>query len=249
MGCWCVGLMERGMTGNGIIKGLCVNNATVTWNFILTMSMEKCFCVRTISMGVNSGNIFRYRHNLFSWNSRHEWNFLFFFKHLFADYMMVVQKKKCTFCLQFLDAFTVEHATQQQLTTKVIISGEAFVILWAKVFFIKEIFKQMSIKCWFPHTPDWGWGWWILLFGEHLHGVENTPCRYRRHQLSKTADGKERAHRGSLKDFSQQLKVSDLFHSYTEGFFVFFSSCFYGIPREHIFTTLKLLNLHCGVSD
>lgn len=67
------------MTGNGIIKGLCVNNATVTCNLILTMSMEKCFCVRTINMGVNSGNIFRYQAQLIQLEFPTGVRFFFFF--------------------------------------------------------------------------------------------------------------------------------------------------------------------------
>lgn len=94
IGCWHVGIMERGMTGNGIMKGLCVNNATVTCNFILTMSMEKWFWVQTINMGVYLGNIFRYWHQLIQLEFLTGVTVVFFFLcNLCADYVMVFQDK------------------------------------------------------------------------------------------------------------------------------------------------------------
>lgn len=94
------------------------------------------------------------------------------------------------------------------------------------------------------------WGWWILLCGEPLHGIENTPCRYKWHRLSKAADGKERAHRGLLKDVSLKhhpaisWRCLIYFISTLRDF-----SSFLHVTHSRYFEVFKLTLRHLGLAN
>lgn len=104
MECWHVWLMERGMTGNGIIKGVCECNM----QFHPRSEHGKVILCANNQYGSKFREYFSISAQLIQ--MKFPTGVRFVFKSFVCWIWNGVPKRKCTNCLQFVDAFTIEHA-------------------------------------------------------------------------------------------------------------------------------------------